>query len=599
MKKGLVCLIALLCIFMFAAVGCLPDETPQNTQDTQNTENTQDTYYTVIFDSRGGSAVESQRVLAGNPVRRPEAPDYGGYDFVGWFTDENAEVTLWDFDTDRVNSDMTLYAGWQEQSQEPTASLVYELEGDSYIVTGVGEETAVVIPGEYNGLPVTAIRGEYGTGAFAGKDIVSVVIPDSITEIGQNTFSNCDNLQTVSISSESNLRTIGNNAFSGCSSLTSIYIPDGAVELGDNIFNNCGALENITVAEGNAAYRSENGHLIENSTDTLLRGGNNGIIPEGVRAIAQAAFRRSGVIAVSVPSSVTEIGSYAFDDCVHLTEITVEEQNTVYASLDGILYNKQLTELVKVPEGICGDISLPDALTEIPMYAFDGLDGISSMYIPYGALANVRFGAFRNTTMTISYGGTQAQWEAIQKHTQWGGADLTVTFEADEPSVAPDVLVVYFSCTGNTEDIAGIIAQQTGAALWKIVAADPYTSADLNYSNSDCRANREQNDPNARPQISGRMEDFSDYDTVIIGYPIWWGDAPRIIQTFLESYDFNGKTVYTFSTSGSSSGSGAYNFLSSEYEEIGFVGYFHSTSSQLSSAQTRVASWLDEIGLAA
>ena len=135
MKKGLVCLIALLCIFMFAAVGCSPDETPQNTQDTQNTENTQDTYYTVTFDSRGGSAVESQRVHAGNPVRRPEAPDYGGYDFVGWFTDENAEVTLWDFDTDRVNSDMTLYAGWQEQSQEPTASLVYELEGDSYIVT--------------------------------------------------------------------------------------------------------------------------------------------------------------------------------------------------------------------------------------------------------------------------------------------------------------------------------------------------------------------------------------------------------------------------------------------------------------------------------
>lgn len=586
MKKGLVFLVAFLCMFVFAVAGCSPDETPQNTQST---------YYTVTFDSRGGSSVESQRVLDGNPVRRPETPRYDGYNFVGWFTDENAADTLWDFDTDRVSSDMTLYAGWQELSQEPTASLVFELDGDAYIVTGVGEETAVVIPEEYNGLPVTAIRGEYGTGAFARKDIVSVVIPDSIVEIGQNTFSNCNMLQTVSISSESNLRTIGNNAFSGCSSLTSIYIPEGAVELGNNIFNNCGALESITVAEGNAAYRSENGHFIEAATDTLLRGGNNGMIPEGVRAIAQAAFRRSSVTEVVVPATVTEIGNYAFDDCVNLAEITVAEQNTEYASLDGILYNKELTELVKVPEGISGAISLPEALGEIPMYAFDGLDGISSLYIPYGALTNIRFGAFRNTSMTIRYGGTQAQWEAIQKHAQWGGAELEILFDSEEPAQTSNILVVYFSCTGNTEGIAQTIAEMTDGVLWEVQAAVLYTSADLNYNDYDCRANTEQRDPYARPAIAGVVENFESYDAVFVGYPIWQGQAPKIIYTFFDSYDFSDKDVYLFSTSASSGGSGAVSALQRTYSHIAVEDDIHFTSAQLDSAQIRLESWLETL----
>ena len=80
------------------------------------------------------------------------------------------------------------------------------------------------------------------------------------------------------------------------------------------------------------------------------------------------------------------------------------------------------------------------------------------------------------------------------------------------------------------------------------MAAGPYTEDDLDYSNSNCRARQEQDDPDARPEISGIVENFNDYEAVFIGHPIWWGDAPRIIQTFLEteSYDFLGKDVYTF-----------------------------------------------------
>ena len=160
-----------------------------------------------------------------------------------------------------------------------------------------------------------------------------------------------------------------------------------------------------------------------------------------------------------------------------------------------------------------------------------------------------------------------------------------------------NVLVAYFSCTGNTECIAEIIAEVTDGTLFAIVPEVPYTDADLNYNNSDSRANREQNDENARPAIANEVEDMTSYDTVFIGHPIWWGDAPRIIQAFLESYDFSGKEVYTFSTSGSSSGGGAFNGLSSEYPDIDFVENLHFTSSQLSSAQTRVESWIEELGM--
>ncbi len=113
------------------------------------------------------------------------------------------------------------------------------------------------------------------------------------------------------------------------------------------------------------------------------------------------------------------------------------------------------------------------------------------------------------------------------------------------------VLVAYFSATGNTRPVAEKVAEVTGGDLFEIVPAQPYTAADLNY-NTDCRANAEQNDPDARPAIAGAVENMEQYDAVFIGYPIWWGRAPKIIHTFLETYDLSGKTVAAFCTSGSS-----------------------------------------------
>ena len=125
--------------------------------------------------------------------------------------------------------------------------------------------------------------------------------------------------------------------------------------------------------------------------------------------------------------------------------------------------------------------------------------------------------------------------------------------EADAPDVQKSkALVAYFSATGTTEDVAEHIANGLNADIYEIIPEEPYTDADLNYNDNNSRTTIEMNDPDARPAISGSVEDMDQYTTVFIGYPIWWGDAPRIISTFLESYDFSGKTIVPFCTSGGS-----------------------------------------------
>ena len=127
-----------------------------------------------------------------------------------------------------------------------------------------------------------------------------------------------------------------------------------------------------------------------------------------------------------------------------------------------------------------------------------------------------------------------------------------------EPTPEPQpgsgrTLVVYFSCTNTTKGIAEKIAESTDGTLHHIIPETPYTDEDLNYNNSSSRANREQNDPAARPAISSKIENLSDYDVIFLGYPIWHGKAPKIIYTFLESQNLSGKTIVPFCTSHSSS----------------------------------------------
>ena len=117
---------------------------------------------------------------------------------------------------------------------------------------------------------------------------------------------------------------------------------------------------------------------------------------------------------------------------------------------------------------------------------------------------------------------------------------------------AADVLVVYFSATGNTKGVAEKIAAITGGDLYEIKAAQEYTDADLDWNDSDSRTTKEQNDSSIRPEIGSESVSFEGYSTIYIGYPIWWGEEPRIMDTFVESYSFDGITVIPFCTSSSS-----------------------------------------------
>ncbi len=124
--------------------------------------------------------------------------------------------------------------------------------------------------------------------------------------------------------------------------------------------------------------------------------------------------------------------------------------------------------------------------------------------------------------------------------------------EPDDTPEGSKILVAYFSATNNTEGVAQKLADSLGADIYEITPAEPYTEEDLDYGNSKSRSSVEMDDPDARPAISGSVENMEQYDVVFIGYPIWWGEAPRIMSTFIESYDFTGKTLVAFCTSASS-----------------------------------------------
>lgn len=113
-------------------------------------------------------------------------------------------------------------------------------------------------------------------------------------------------------------------------------------------------------------------------------------------------------------------------------------------------------------------------------------------------------------------------------------------------------LVLYFSATGTTKEVANKIAEVTNLDLEEIVPKEKYTNEDLSYNNDDCRANKEQNNVSARPEIENKIN-IENYDVIFLGYPIWWGTTPKIILSLLDSYNFENKIVIPFCTSGSSS----------------------------------------------
>lgn len=186
----------------------------------------------------------------------------------------------------------------------------------------------------------------------------------------------------------------------------------------------------------------------------------------------------------------------------------------------------------------------------------------------------------------------------------------TPTPENGEDTSAPDasepedsqsvenggVLVVYYSATGNTEAVAGYIAEATGGDLFELEPAEPYNDADLNWTDENSRVTLEHEDESLRDVelVADTVDNWDSYDTVFIGYPIWWGIAAWPVDTFVEANDFTGKTVIPFCTS-SSSGLGQSGELLSEMAGTG--DWLEGQRFRSSASQEDVTEWVDSLGL--
>jgi flavodoxin len=155
------------------------------------------------------------------------------------------------------------------------------------------------------------------------------------------------------------------------------------------------------------------------------------------------------------------------------------------------------------------------------------------------------------------------------------------------------VIVTYFSATGNTRSVAQDLAKTLNADIREIVPEQRYTNADLNWQDSLSRSSVEMRDLNSRPAIVKDIENLDNYDVVFVGFPIWWYTAPTIINTFIESYDFNGKTIIPFATSGGSTIDKSCADLKAKYPELNFKpGKLLNSYDEES-----LKAWAEELGL--
>ena len=275
----------------------------------------------------------------------------------------------------------------------------------------------IIIPKSttYNGTTysVTSI----GNRAFHGcSGLTSVTIPNSVTSIGGSAFRGCSGLTSVII--PSSVTSIGEHAFEDCSGLTSVTIPNSVTSIGDRAFSGCSSLTSVTVDKNNGTYDSRNNcnAIIETSTNKLIVGCNNTIIPNSVTAISEYAFFRcSGLTSVTIPNSVTSIGDGAFCDCTGLTFVSIPNSvtsigyNTFYycSGLTSVTIPNSITSIGdRAFEGCSGltSVTIGNSVTTIGEFAFYGCSKITSVTIP-NSVTSIGNYAFYNcsglTSVTI------------------------------------------------------------------------------------------------------------------------------------------------------------------------------------------------------
>ena len=342
---------------------------------------------------------------------------------------------------------------------------------------------------------VTVTGGNILRGAFYGcKGLTSVTIPDGVTSIGSYAFYGCTDLTSVTI--PDSVTSIGSYAFYECTSLTSITIPEDTTSIGDRAFRYCSGLTSITVAEGNPVYHSAGNCLIETASKTLIQGCNTSVIPtdgsvtsiseyafygctgltsvtipDGVTSIGGSVFRGcTGLTSITIPDSVTSIGSYAFSSCRGLISITIPDSVTSIGQLAFSnctrLTAVYITDLAKwcgitfayadsnplcyahnlyVNGVLVTKLVIPEGVTSIGNYAFDGCTSLTSITIP-DSVTSIGQYAFRNCTANVVWGDAPAI-TTLGQYAFYGYSGPSITIPDSVTSIGGSA---FYGCTGLT-----------------------------------------------------------------------------------------------------------------------------------------------------
>ena len=255
-----------------------------------------------------------------------------------------------------------------------------------------------------------------------------VTIPEGVTSIGEGAFYLC-NLDSITISK--NVANIGKEAFLGCTNLTSVTISEGVTSIGESAFEGCTNLTSITIPKSVTSIGKEAFLCCTNLTGVT--------ISEGVTSIGEKTFDGcTNLTSITIPKSVTNIGFGVFVNCSKLTSIDVNAENNNYSSDNGVLFNKDKTELIRYPERKSGTTyTIPSSVTQITNNAFLGCYNLTNITIPEG-VTSIEAYAFRScgNLTSIIFNGTKEQWNAISKGTNWNGNTGSYTIYCTDGNIA-------------------------------------------------------------------------------------------------------------------------------------------------------------------
>ena len=266
----------------------------------------------------------------------------------------------------------------------PISVFAFVTNNGSITITGyAGTNIDVILPGTISGYPVTAI----GNAAFSNQYYIrSMLLPNSITSIGNQAFYYCDSL--LSLPLPSNLTSIGDQAFQYCVGVTYMTVPSGVTNIGSGAFLHCDSLLNISVVAGNPNYASLGGVLFDSAITTLIQFpaalAGSYTVPNSVTNIGSGSFYtfNSSLTSVTIPKSVLNIADSAFSLCYYVSSFTVAADNPNYTSVEGVLFDKAQSTLIRYPTSLNTNYMIPNGVTRIGESAFQAATGLNSLVIP-------------------------------------------------------------------------------------------------------------------------------------------------------------------------------------------------------------------------